>query len=99
MPRRVGRPPGSENKDKPFKDALRRALAQRDWKELDQIAHNLINAALEGDAFAIEQIANRLDGRPGQESESAVQGNPTVIVRYPWMEKASQEGASSEKLK
>jgi hypothetical protein len=66
----AGRPKGSENKDKPFRDALRLELAAAgdDGKKLRSIARALIAKAEEGELQAIQQIADRLDGKPAQES-------------------------------
>ena len=69
---KIGRPPGAVNLDKPYKEALRRAVAraQADNKPhtLDKIAEqHLITAAL-GDMSAIKELADRLDGKSMQET-------------------------------
>jgi len=66
--------PGGRPKDKPFADALRMELAAagEDGKKLRAIARALIANAESGDMQAINAIADRLDGKPAQES--------TVIV-------------------
>jgi hypothetical protein len=46
-----GRKKGTENRDKPFKDALRKALARNNRRDLDQIAEGLIQDATKGDSF------------------------------------------------
>lgn len=59
---------------KPFVDALRRALARwaseehKGRKALDLIAENLVNMAVKADKFALLEVANRLDGKPHQSS-------------------------------
>jgi hypothetical protein len=78
-----GRKKGTENRDKPFKDALRKALARNNWRDLDQIAEGLIQDAIKGDSFARQQIADRLDGKPAQETEGEVGGNVRLIVKWP----------------
>mgnify|MGYP003421516693 CR=1 FL=1 len=70
---KAGRPRGAVNKDKPFTDALRMELnaAGEDHKALRAIARNLILLAQkeEKEALpAINAIADRLDGKPAQES-------------------------------
>ena len=57
-------------KEKPFADALRMALAAAgdDHKALREIAAKVIDMAKAGDMQAIQQIADRLDGKPAQES-------------------------------
>lgn len=66
----VGRPPGSY-KEKAFTDALRLAVNRSDEegkKKLHRIADKLVSCALEGESWAIQQVADRLDGKPAQES-------------------------------
>lgn len=57
-------------KEKPFADALRMELAAAgdDHKALRAIAAKVIDMAKAGDMQAIQQIADRLDGKPAQES-------------------------------
>ena len=72
----MARPLGSKSTkdrrltDKPFADALRMELAAAgdDHKKLRAIARVLIAKAEDGDLPAIQQIADRLDGKPAQES-------------------------------
>jgi hypothetical protein len=72
----AGRPPGAQNKDKPFANALRMELAAAgdDHKVLRAIARNLIADAQkpENALPAIKEIADRLDGKPAQESSMTV---------------------------
>ena len=70
-----GRPIGTKNSkdrrltDKPFAEALRLEIldAGTDNKRLRRIAAALIRKAEEGDLQAIQQVADRLDGKPAQE--------------------------------
>ena len=78
-----GRKKGTENRDKPYKDMLRRRLARRDWKELERIVERQIEDAIKGDPVARGQIADRLDGKPAQEIEGEVGGDVTLIVKWP----------------
>jgi hypothetical protein len=70
----AGRPPGAINKDKPFAEALRMELASAgsDHKKLRVIAKKLIEKAEEGELSAIQQIADRLDGKPAQEASVTI---------------------------
>lgn len=71
----MGRPAGSQNKDKPYREALRmEALAAADGEEcqakegsLRWIARQQLIKAGE-DTAAAKEIADRLDGKPAQES-------------------------------
>ena len=64
----AGRPKGSPNKDKLFRDALRMQLAASgtDFQALRDIADGLISRAKTGDVAAIKEVADRLDGKPAQ---------------------------------
>jgi hypothetical protein len=65
----MGRPIGSLNRAKPFTDALRVALLSGGGRRLRIIADKLVENAEEGDLQAIQQIADRLDGKPAQALE------------------------------
>jgi hypothetical protein len=67
--------PGGAWKDKPFRDALRLELAAvgDDAKALRTIARSLIAAASEGKMDAIREVADRLDGKPAQETTVTVE--------------------------
>jgi hypothetical protein len=69
-----GRSGTNKNKDKPFADALRMEInaAGDDHKRLRRIAAKLIEMAERGDMQAIAQVADRLDGKPAQESSMTV---------------------------
>ncbi len=68
----MARPKGSENKDKPYREALRRAIARaedaKSSRTLDKIADQHLAKAAEGDLQAIKELADRIDGKPAQES-------------------------------
>lgn len=69
----MARPKGSENKDKPFRDALRMelaALGADDPKALRGLARKLLTTAAGDDGLAaIKEVADRLDGKPAQAME------------------------------
>lgn len=69
----MGRPAGSQNKDKPFREALRMQLAEagNDLPALREVAKALISKASGGDVQAIREVADRLDGRPAQSIDVA----------------------------
>lgn len=64
----MARPVGSPNKDKPFRDALRIAIAAADDnpRQLRKLAEKLYDKAEEGDVQAIREVADRLDGKVAQ---------------------------------
>jgi len=63
----VGAPLGNDNhrKGKPFQDALRRAVAQNPQK-LRNAADKVLELAEAGEAWAVKEIADRLDGKSHQ---------------------------------
>lgn len=69
----MARPAGSQNKDKPFRDALRIEAALADSGEespahrgsLRWIARQMLNRAGE-DTAAAREVGDRLDGKPAQ---------------------------------
>ena len=65
----MGRPIGSQNRQKPFTDALRVALLSGGGRRLRAIADKLAEKAEQGDLQAIQQIGDRLDGKPSQAIE------------------------------
>jgi hypothetical protein len=72
-----GAPLGNQNgkKGKLFYDQLRVALVQEDKKRLRNIAEKLVKAAENGDAWAIKEIIDRVDGKAIQATEiSGVDG-------------------------
>lgn len=52
-----------------FANAVRRAVVQQDGKALREIVDSLIVKATEGDVQAIKEVADRLDGKPKQQTE------------------------------
>lgn len=65
-----GRSGTNRGKDKPFADALRMEIAEagENHRSLRAIARKLLDKAAEGDMQAIQQVGDRLDGKPAQES-------------------------------
>jgi ribosomal protein L22 len=59
-----GGQPGNNNasKNKPFLDAMRRALAQNPQK-IARIVDKVLDQAEAGEAWAVKEVADRLDGK------------------------------------
>ena len=76
----MARPIGAQNKDKPFRDALRMELADagENHKKLRQIAASLIASAAEGKIDAIKEIADRMDGKPAQAHIGGDEDDPPI---------------------
>jgi len=67
-------PTGNTNakKGKAWFDALRKECVQKD--ALDKIAAVVVEKAMAGEQWAIQEVANRFDGKPAQSVE--VTGDP-----------------------
>ena len=78
----MARPLGSQNKDKPFRDALRielAALGDDDPKALRGLARRLLATAAAADGLAaIKEVADRLDGKPAQALIGGDDDDPAV---------------------
>ena len=80
----AGRPLGAQNKDKPFRDALRlelAALGEEDPKALRGLAKRLLDLASTGEQSlaAIKEVADRLDGKPAQAIIGGDADDPAIV--------------------
>ena len=68
-----GAPLGNNNnkKNRPFAEAINRAIAQDDGKRLRAIAEALLTKAADGDISAIKEFADRTDGKVVQQLEGS----------------------------
>jgi hypothetical protein len=66
-----GAPEGNQNakKGKMFYDQLRMVLVQNDRLKLRNITDKLVKAAEDGEAWAIKEVIDRMDGKPVQQAE------------------------------
>lgn len=74
-------PSGNSNakKGKEWFDALRKECVQR--KALGDIAKVVVDKALAGEVWAIQEIGNRMDGKPAQSvALSGDQDNPVSVT-------------------
>jgi hypothetical protein len=64
----LSRPPRGQQRDKPYREALRMELAAAgdNMKKLREIAKVHIARCEAGDMQAIKELADRLDGKPAQ---------------------------------
>jgi glycerol-3-phosphate cytidylyltransferase-like family protein len=62
---KVGAPVGNDNakKGKLFYDQLRRVLVQNDQLKLRQVSEKLVDAAIEGEPWAVKEVIDRMDGK------------------------------------
>jgi len=91
-----GRPPGP-SKDKPYKDALRRAIARAESlgedspRCLNRIADRHLDACARGDMQAIKEMADRLDGRVPQGHGQDDELGPAQVVIVTGVQRAGDE--------
>ena len=79
----VGAPKGNQNnkKGRLFYEQLRKELVQEDKVKLRKIANKLVQAAEEGEAWAIKEIIDRVDGKAIQSTEiSGVDGGAIELI-------------------
>lgn len=75
--------PSGRPKEKVFTDALRVAVLREDDEgrvKLHRIAERLVAEAMAGDSWAIQQVADRLDGKPAQAIIGGDEDDPAVKV-------------------
>ena len=81
---------GKPKSDKIWSDAVQRAVKRRleneDGKpqKIERLADKLVDFALEGHGWAMQEIGNRLDGRPHQSSEvkQDIAGDLTMRFKF-----------------
>ena len=75
-----------QQRDKPFRDALRMelaALGEEDPKTLRRLARKLLETASKDDGLAaIKEVADRLDGKPAQAIENGEDGDFSITVSW-----------------
>lgn len=80
-----GAPKSNNNagKNKPWTDALKRALLRNEGKDLEAIAQKVIEMAKDGDIQAIREVGDRVEGKAVQSLEAKVDASVTVeVVRF-----------------
>lgn len=79
-----GAPEGNNNagKNKPWAEAIRKALLAEDGKKLRALANRLIERAQDGDVTALKEIADRVDGKSVQPISGEDGGPVAVRIAY-----------------
>lgn len=78
--------PSGKPVDHKFLAALNRAIAQDDGKRLRKSAEALLNLAADGEAWAVRELADRLDGKPSQTLQGP-NGSGVFDLGLPWLKK------------
>ena len=78
-----GAPLGNDNatKSRPWRAALDRAIAQDDGRRLRLAAEKLLDEAAKGEAWAVKELGDRIDGKSVQPIEADVDASLTVTVK------------------
>lgn len=78
----MGAPIGSANGAKPrlFTDAFRKALVEDDYKRLRSIVNRIMNAADDGEPWAVQMVLERLEGKATQAVDVHVEGGLDIGV-------------------
>ena len=77
-----GGQPGNVNatKHKKFYSAIDRAITQDNGERLRLAAEKLLDLAAQGEAWAVKELGDRLDGKPRQQIEAVDdEGRPLAI--------------------
>lgn len=71
-------------KNKPWTDAVRRALLANDGQKLRKLADKLIATAMRGNVNALKEIGDRVEGKVPQAITGA-DGGPIQVQEIPWL--------------
>lgn len=58
---------GQQDSEKPFREALNRAIKQEDGRRVRAAAEMLLDKASDGEPWAIKELADRVDGKVAQQ--------------------------------
>lgn len=58
---------GKQDAERPFREALTRAIKQENGKRVREAAEMLLDKAAEGEPWAIKELADRVDGKVAQQ--------------------------------
>ncbi|MBA3243238.1 MAG: hypothetical protein H0T60_18615 [Acidobacteria bacterium] len=77
--------PGGRSQEKIFADQLRlvvnETVDKNGTKKIRKLADKLVERALEGEGWALQQVADRLDGKPTQMLAGDPDGSPIRVER------------------
>ena len=71
----------NKHKNRPWREALDRAIKQSDGKALRKAADSLLSEAAAGNIQAIKELGDRVDGKVIQEVSADVDTNLTVVIK------------------
>ena len=76
-------PLGNKNavKNRPWAEAINRAVLANDGQRLRAIAEKLLVLAEQGDVSALRELGDRLDGKPKQQIEATGADDGPLVVQ------------------
>ena len=76
-------PLGNKNavKNRPWSEAINRALLAEDGRRLRVIAEKIVTLAEAGDVQALKEIGDRLDGKPAQQVQLSGDAEQPIVQR------------------
>ena len=80
----MGAPVGNQNaaKSRVFSDAIRRAIAQDDGQRIRAAAEKLLDLAASGEAWAVKELFDRLEGKAAQQLQlTGAEGGPVQVAK------------------
>lgn len=72
--------PNGRPVEKPFIEQIRKLCKQEDYKRLHSAADKLLDMASDGESWAIQVLADRLDGKPKQQVEHSTDPDRPLIL-------------------
>lgn len=87
-PGQSGNPAGGA-KSRRFYAALDRAIIQEDSKRLRAAAEKLLDLASVGEPWAVQMLADRLDGKAAQQLQLAGHDGEALVVKFDREDKAA----------
>jgi hypothetical protein len=94
-PGQSGNPEG-RRLNKPFLDALQRAIKQDDAKRLRDCAETLLDLAAAGESWAVQMLADRLDGKAVQRAEVTGEDGGPIFIKT-GIDRAISEAVSADR--
>ena len=74
--------PGGGVREKRFYSTLNRAIAQEDGRRLRNAVEKLLDLASEGVPWAVQMLADRMDGKPTQQLDHGNADGKAFVVQF-----------------
>jgi hypothetical protein len=71
---------GQQDTERPFREALNRAIKQDDGKRIRSAAEKLLDLAADGEQWAVKELADRVDGKASQQVNLDANVKASVVI-------------------